>query len=314
MTVSRSRKAVRGNVRISGWALLWLAFCPPLAIAEEPSAERRPAVAAPNVRMNVAYDFSHVDDARVTFVSPTEAQTLLVGETGIHSATGEIVATLPVFRALGFRAALRGGYGLGRSEIDSAGIEDDFEVGAYGASSALFLRDPSLGSVSAGAAFDRVENGDGSNEDRIGGVGSITAYFPDLGAGPVDWGLGFRYEHASLSSAGPDLEDEGDSYAVGGSAGWYVSSRSLVELGGFWVRQEAGSLVNEDRMATMGLRWLVPIEIVSTEIGLTGTVGESEFKLAPFTPDDRLKYSIKVGIQIRQIRGKTLVELRRGYD
>jgi hypothetical protein len=274
----------------------------------------RDAVAAPNVRVAATWDFGQVESASTRLIGPTTVQTLRVGKSDVHAFRGQLVGTLPVYRLLGVRAAVEGGYEHGSTRTPTSGDRNDFDASLYGGSLELLLRDPKYFAFSFGGTAARDETGDGVDTNRFGAKAGLAAYFPDLGAGPVDWNVDFQYRHANVSGDASRFGSDGDTYAVSGTGGWYLTPNVLASLGGAWQREKRGAFIEERRVAMGELRWQLPISFLSTELRLGGSFGESEFKLTPYPPEDRLVWSVGLGIQIRQITGRTLVELRRGYD
>lgn len=282
--------------------------------ADEPRDRRRDAVASPNVRVAGSWDFGHVDSASTRLVGPTTVQTLRVGKTDTHAFRGQLIGTLPLYRILGLRATLDGGYDHGSTRTPTAGDRNDFDASLYGGALELLLRDPKYFAISLGGTAARDETGDGVDTNRFGAKAGLAAYFPDLGAGPVDWNVDFQYRHANVSGDASQFGSDGDTYAVSGTGGWYLTPNVVASLGGAWQREKRGAFIEERRVATGELRWQLPISFLSTELRLGGSLGESQLKLTPYPPEDRFTWSIGLGIQIRQITGRTLVELRRGYD
>ncbi|MEZ7981285.1 MAG: hypothetical protein QMC74_16510, partial [Myxococcota bacterium] len=112
-----------------------------------------PAVAAPNIRFGIHYDFLRQDKTD-TFAALTTSS-LTIPEHEGHSTSAEIVGTLPIVGPLGARAMIRGAIGHQRRSLD--GLErGNNEISTLGVGAQLFLRDPKVGSITVGGGWDRL--------------------------------------------------------------------------------------------------------------------------------------------------------------
>ena len=292
----------------------------PLFSAEAVSADsnpdpmtRRPGVAAANARLTAGYAFSHVDSTSADFFSAGTGTTsvLRIDDTDAHTVGAEIIGTIPLTHSIGARGKFRGSYGGMRQSVDLLEPgNDDFDSASYGATAEIFVRDPDLGSLTLGSRFDRLDGDGGSDANEFGATAGAAAFFPDMGAGPVDWFLGFEYAYREVSgSRTMDL----DLYKVGGGAGWYVTDDFQFRVGGRWSRAENGTVSEEDSEGFMDYRWLLPLP-VSVELSMGGSVGVSEYKESPFPSDDRLIYGAKMALTFRFGSAPTLIESVRAYD
>ena len=75
-----------------------------------------PAVAAPNIRFGIHYDFLRQDKTD-TFAALTTSSLTLSEHEG-HSTSAEIVGTLPIVGPLGARAMVRGAIGHQQRSLD----------------------------------------------------------------------------------------------------------------------------------------------------------------------------------------------------
>ncbi len=272
---------------------------------------REPAVAAPNLRLALDYDLLHVDETR-TFSSAGGSTTFELPSHEAHRGQVELIGTLPIFGPLGARVQGRSGYGHTQRSLDGLSRGNN-EVTAFGAGAELFLRDPALGSFAAGGGFDRVD-GDGSLEEDIwSGHAQAAVFFPDLGSGPVDWVLRFKFSHGDISGTTGTADFDKDRYEITGSAGWYLTENIQLAMGGLWDRSEEEFTTVENREGFLRLRGRLPGPI-PLEISLGGSVGQSEYKQSPFRADLRLLYRVNAGLVLRFGSGATLIDSIRRFD
>lgn len=305
------------TARVLAWALFCVVVASTTDANSEPSItdERFVAVGAPNIRLSTSYRFVHLSEGRAISRDQSVVRTATVAEVDSHDLGADLIAAIPVTGIFGLRFAARGGYEFGRNRIDNAGIDDDFENGLYGGAAELFIRNPSVGMLALGGEYDRIEPINGSTIDQFGGRVGLAAYFPDFGLGPVDWILIAEYRKSDDSnSTRGTIQVDGHGFGVSGVAGWYMTPRSVFEAGGTWFRSEGGDVDTEDRLGVARIRLLFAAPVVSTEFSLGASIGESEFELDSFAPDDRFAYAISFGIQFRHVPGKNLIEIRRNFD
>jgi len=306
----RVRRADRP--RVVAVALLLLTGFAASALADGRDGPRRPAVAALNARVSAGYDYTHVDETDTSFSNSTSSGSLRIDEFDGHSVGGELVGSAPIWRFIGARGRFRAAQRDTRRPLDALGT-DDSDVTSYGAAFELLLRDPDLGSLALGGGYDRLD-GDGSQEaDAYTGSVDAAIYFPDLGAGPLDWFARFDFSHRQVSGTGQSFDIDADVYRVAGGAGWYPSDDFRFALGGRWTRTEEEFLSEVDTEGFVSMRWKLPLP-VSLELAVEGSGGISEYKEAPFRGDHRLIYGAQVGLVYRFRSGATLLESIRAYD
>lgn len=300
--------------------LVWPTLCVALVLATGAAdaatktlreGPREPAVAAPNLRLALQYDFLHVDETR-TFSSAGGNTTLEIPNHDAHRGRAELIGTLPVYGPLGARLQGRVGYGHTQRSLDGLSRGNN-EVTAFGAGAELFVRDPALGSFAAGGDFDRVD-GDGSLEEDVwSGHAEATVFFPDLGSGPVDWALRFEFSHGDISGTTGTADFDKDRYRITGSAGWYLTQNVQLLLGGLWDRSEEEFTTVENREGFLRLRGRLPGP-VPLELTLGGSLGQSEYQQSPFRDDLRLLYRVTAGLVVRFGSGATLIDSIRRFD
>lgn len=313
-----SRTLARTTIRLALFAVAAMSLATVTAEAETSTDEisltsESVAVARPNFRAFAAYDYTNVESDTSSVESVGFETILSLGEEETQSVALAFIGTLPLTSHTGARGFLRGGYVLSQITDDLIGFTEHEGFERYGAGIDLFARDPEIGSFTVGGAFDRFDFNDGFNGNEIGGSVEAVVFFPAEAGAIVDWKLGFEFSQIDYSGPGLDVENEVDTIGLVGTGSWYATENFIVELGGEWARFEPEFQSEEFRGGTLGIRGLLPIP-VSTELFLEGSVGESEFKAPPFPPNERLDYSIRIGLQIRMVQGQTLLSLRRRYD
>ena len=120
----------------------------------------RTAVAAPNLRVGVAYDYDHVDDTSTTFVGPSSTATLELEDIDSHAVAGELVGTVPLIAFTGLRTTVRGGFHGCPTQPRRPRARVSSEITSYGALAELFARDPRSG-PSRSARASTAWKGDG---------------------------------------------------------------------------------------------------------------------------------------------------------
>jgi hypothetical protein len=271
----------------------------------------RPAVAAANIRIVTGYAYSHANQAKSTLrSSPTTIDELPIDEADFNAARLEIIGTLPLTNRIGLRGSARGNYSQREEDINSFAVgNSNGDLTSYGVTTDLFLRDPSVGSLSAGASFDQLDGQNGFGADRIGASAEAAIFFPNFGSGHVDWSLRFDYARQDVSGqSDPTLY-----YTATAGAGWYLSNNSQLVLGGSWSRMENDFLSEEDLEGFLQFRWLPEIRI-PVELSLVASAGSSKYKESPFPEEDRLIYGGAAELTFRFRSGPTLLKMIRGYD
>ncbi len=279
--------------------------------AAAPDLERRRAVGAANLRVDLGYEFLHVDETETSSFGAS-TNTLRIPDLDGHAGRVAIVGTFPLTFSTGVRGRVHARHGDSQRSVD--GLErGNNEATAYGAGLELFVRDPALFALTAGGAYER-QDGEGSvSADAYSGSAELALFFPDLGLGPLDWVVRFDFTHRQVSGVSGPSDLDADRYRVTGSAGWYWTDDFQFVLGGRWDRAEEEFLNEEDREGFAQIRWRIPGP-VSVELSLLGSAGVSEYKQPPFEPDHRLAYGAEAGLTFRFRSGRTLLESIRGYD
>jgi len=285
------------------------------AAAEAEAADARTAVAAPNLRVGVAYDYAHVDETSTLFVGPSSVLALELDDEDGDAVLGELVGTVPLFAYTGLRTTVRGGFHDARRSLDAL-EPGSTQIDSYGALAELFARDPGFGSLALGVGFDRLEGDGGLAANQLTGSVDARIFFPDLGAGALDWFTRFEFRHRQVEGDGQPFDVDADVYDVSGGARWYAAPDVALVLTGRWQRVEEEFLSEEDQTGSLGLHWLLPIPIrgASIELFAAGTAGVSEYKESPYRGDHRLVYGGRGGVTVRLFSGRTLVDSMRRYD
>jgi hypothetical protein len=295
----------------------WPAASPPAVEGEAPSvaAARPVAVAAPNLRLGVAYDYGHVDDTSTVFVGPVSTTTLELEDVDGHSVSGQLVGTVPLFAFTGLRATVRGGRLEARRSLDALepGASD---LDAYGALGELLLRDPRLGAFAVGGGFDRLEGEGGVTADQLTGSADLQIFFPDLGLGAVDWFSRFEFRHREVSGDGQAFDVDADVYHVTGGARWFAAPDVALVFAGTWQRVEEEFSSEDDQTGSLMVHGRLPLPLgpVSIELFAGASAGVSEYKESPFRGDRRLVYGARAGLTLRLFSGRSLIESMRQYD
>ena len=319
--VCRPARSVGAVAFVLGWAVgLLAAIAAPAPAAADAHSDpaipgNRAAVAAPNLRVGVAYDYDHVDDTSTTVTGPSSVATLELDDVDSHAVAGELVGTVPLIAFTGLRTTVRGGSHDARRSLDAL-EPGSTEITSYGVLGELFARDPQLGSFAAGAGFDRLEGEDGLAANQVTGSVEAQFFFPDLGLGPIDWFGRFAFRHREVEGDGQDFDVDADVYHVVGGARWYASPDVAVEFTGRWQRVEEEFLSEDDQTGSLGFRWRLPLPIrpVSLELFAAASAGTSEYKESPYRGDSRLVYGARAGLTFRLFSGETLVDCLRHYD
>ena len=271
----------------------------------------RPAVAAPNFRFGLYYDYRDVDSTETSFFDQGES-TLRIPSHDSHEGRAQLVGTLPLIGPLGARVEGHARYGHTNRSLDGLGRGND-EVTTLGVLGEVFLRDPDLGSFAVGAGYDRYLGSGSLAADEYSGTVSAGLFFPDLGSGPIDWMAHFRFGHRKVSGTTGTADVDADRYTVRGSVGWYFSDDFQMALGAEWDRDEEEFSTEEDLEGFIQFRWRLPVKL-PLEFSVGGSAGISEYKQSPFRSDHRFVYGMNAGLVFRFGSGKTLIESIRGYD
>jgi hypothetical protein len=279
-----------------------------LAAEERPAGERLPAVAAPNLRLGVEYNYFHIDSIETT----NGGTTLRIPNLDGNAGRVDLVGTFPVWGPIGGRLLGQVRYGHTQRNLDALDRGNN-EITRYGGGAEIFLRDPEIGSFTTGGGYER-DDGQGSIVgDAWNGTARLAIFFPDLGLGPVDWVFSFRFAHQQVSGTPGSVDIDSDRYAVSGSAGLYLSENFQFIMGGRWERAEEEFSSEDDREGFAQLRWRIPGRI-PLELNLEGFAGISDYKQSPFRSESRLAYGVNVGVVLRFGSGTTLLESVRQYD
>lgn len=279
-----------------------------------PPARAR-AVAGPNLRVGVAYDYGRVDETQSVFVGPSSVQTLELEAEDGHAVNGQLVGTLPLFSIVGLRATAYGGFREARRSLD--GLQPGAStIDGYGGLAELFVRHPEIGSFAAGGGYGRLGGDGGGSAEQVTGSADAQIFFPDLGTGPVDWFAHFEFRHREVSGTGQTFDVDADVYDVKGGARWYLAPDVAMVVTGAWQRTEEEFFAEDDTTGGLAFHWRLPLPIrpVSIELFAGGTAGISEYKEPPFRGDHRLVYGARAGLTLRLFSGATLLESIRRYD
>lgn len=276
-------------------------------------AVRRPAVFQPNFRIGAAYEGRFVDETKATNSSSGLTSTLEFDAFDTHAGVFEAVATLPLTHSTGARARLTGGF-ASENRDDSAGSPDT-ETGVFGAGFDIFVRDPELGAFTLGADYERFDGDDDYEANAYQGRAELRIFFPDLGSGPLDWFVNFKYARRDDAGGARAFVPNRDIFLVEGGAGWYFGENVQWILGGRWSRAENDDEEIEDGEGFTAIRWFIPVQAgLSAELDLGGYAGVSNYQEDPFSSDDRFVYGVRGGVTLRFRSGATLLESVRAYD
>lgn len=280
-----------------------------------PAAAADRAVAAPNLRAIVQYDYGHVDPTETAYSDGIGLTTLELDDEEGQGIHGALVGSLPLVGWTGLRATVRGGTADSRRSLDGI-VPGSAEIQSYGALLELLARRSDFGSFAVGAGFDRQEGEGGLSANQLTGSAELQIYFPDLGSGPLDWFARFEFRHRQVEDHDQPFDIDADVYAVTAGARWYASPDVAVAFTGAWQRTEEEFFSEDDKTGSLGIHWLLPIPMgpVSLEVFAAGTAGLSEYKQAPFRGDDRLVYGGRAGATLRFFSGRTLLASFRGFD
>ncbi|MFO0688688.1 MAG: hypothetical protein U0900_08265 [Myxococcota bacterium] len=283
-----------------------------------PSGDSKPrarAVASPNLRMGVVYDYGRVDSTNTVFVGPSSVQTLSLGAEDGHAVNGQLVATVPLFSVVGFRATAFGGMREARRSLDAL-QPGRSTIDGYGGLGEILIRHPEIGSFAAGGGYGRLGGDGGGSADQITGSADAQIFFPDLGTGPLDWFAHFEFRHREVSGTGQTFNVDADVYDVRGGARWYLSPDFTLVATAAWLRTEEEFFSEDDTTGGLEFHWRLPIPIrpVSIEFFAGGNAGISEYKEPPFRGDHRLVYGARAGLTLRLFSGATLLDSIRRYD
>lgn len=279
------------------------------------SLARARAVASPNLRVGVAYDYGRVDETQTVFVGPSSVQTLELEAEDGHAVNGQLVGTLPLFSIVGLRATAYGGFREARRSLD--GLQPGAStLDGYGGLAELFVRHPEIGSFAAGGGYGRLGGEGGGSAEQVTGSANAQIFFPDLGTGPLDWFAHFEFRHREVSGTGQTFDVDADVYDVTGGARWYLAPDVALVVTGAWQRTEEEFFAEDDTTGGLAFHWRLPLPIrpVSIELFAGGQAGISEYKEPPFRGDHRLVYGARAGLTLRLFSGATLLESIRRYD
>lgn len=280
-----------------------------------PLDARADAVAAPNLRLGAVYDYSHIDDTSTAFFGPSTTATLELDDVDGHAVAGQLVGTVPLVAFTGLRASARGGWMEARRSLDALDPGSS-EIDAYGALAEIFVRDPEFGAFALGGGFDRLEGESGVAANQLTGSVDLQVFFPDLGAGPLDWFTRFEFRHRQIEGDGQPFDVDADVYHVTGGARWFAGPDVALVLAGTWQRVEEEFFSEDDQTGSLALHWRLPTALgpASVEVFAGGSAGVSEYKQSPLRGDHRLVYGARAGLTLRLFSGRTLVESMRRYD
>lgn len=281
----------------------------PRSAAATPDAA--PAVAAPNVRFEIHYDYLELEETD-TF-DAAGPSTLSIDSHDGHGSRAALTGVFPVWGPLGARAQLRGAYGHRQRSLDGLARGNN-EISASGAGVEVFLRDPARGAFTVGGGWDRLARDGPIDADAFGGHATAQIFFPDLGLGPIDWTLHFAFTHRQVDDVTGSADVDADRYVVRAQSGWYASENVQLLFGVRWDRAEEEFSSEEDVEALFEARWLFPVPVVPIELRFGGSAGVSEYKQPPFRADRRGVYGAHVGLVFRYGAGRTLIETQRRYD
>lgn len=273
------------------------------------------AVAAPNLRARVLYEYGSVDATSTAFTDGIALTTKELDEEDGHTIGGELIGTVPLIAFTGLRATVRGGTTDARRSLDAL-EPGSSEVQSYGGLVEILIRNPEFGAFAAGAGFDRLEGEGGLTANQLTGSAEAQIYFPDLGSGPLDWFTRFEFRHREVAGDDQPFDIDADVYAVTAGARWYGTPNVAVAFTGAWQRTEEEFLSEDDKTGSVGIHWLLPIPLggASVEVFAAGVAGLSEYKESPFRGDDRLVYGGRAGLTLRAFSGRTLLESFRRFD
>ncbi len=271
-------------------------------------------VAAPNVRLGIHYDYLRQEKTET--YSALTASTLSIGHHEGHAARAELVGVLPVVGPLGVRAWVRGSIGHSQRSLD--GLErGNNELSVLGAGGAVLVRNPEVGEITIGGGWDRIARDGPIDANAYEGNTALSAFFPDLGMGPVDWRLDLRFVHRKTSGIPCPVDYDADRYTVSGEAGWYASPDLRIALGGRWDRAEEEFSSETDSEGFVQVRWWLPREwtfSLPIELAFGASGGVSEYEQAPFRTDRRPIWRTNAGLVFRYGTGATLLDAVRRYD
>ena len=269
------------------------------------------AVAAPNVRFEIAYDFLGQDATDLFDASgPTS---LSIDDHEGHASRAALTGTFPIWGPVGARAQLRGAYGHRQRSLDGLSRGNN-EITTTGATVELLLRDPNRGALAIGGDYDRLARKGPIDAEEFGGHATAQLFFPDLGMGPVDWTLHFGFTHRQVDGVGGTADVDADRYLIRAQSGWYASENVQILMGLQWDRAEEEFSSEEDLEGVFEARWFLPVPIVPIELRAGASVGVSEYKRPPFRADKRTVYGATVGLVFRFGAGQSLIETQRRFD
>ncbi len=279
--------------------------------AETDAGRSARAVAAPNVRFEIYYDYLE-QDATNTF-SASGPSTLSIDSHDGHASRAALTGVLPIWGPLGARAQLRSAYGHRQGSLDglSRGNNEIFDSGA---TLELFVRDPERGALTVGGDYDRLSREGPIDAEDFGGHATAQLFFPDMGIGPVDWIFHFGFTHREVEGASGTADIDADRYLIRAQSGWYATENVQVLFGLRWDRAEEEFSSEEDLEGIFEARWFLPVPVVPIELRAGGSVGVSEYKRPPFRADKRPVYGATVGLVFRFGAGESLIDTQRRYD
>jgi len=271
----------------------------------------QPAVAAPNVRFEIFYDYLELEST--DSYDAAGPSTLSIDSHDGHGSRAALTATIPIWKSLGARAQLRSIYGHRQRSLDGLGRGNN-EIFGSGATVEFFLRDPERGALTVGGDWDRLARKGPIDADEYGGHVTAQAFFPDLGLGPVDWTIHFAFTHRQIDGVAGPADVDADQYLVRAQSGWYASDDVQMLFGVRWERAEEEFSSEEDLEGLVEARWFLPVPMIPIELRAGGSIGVSEYKQPPFRADRRPVYGAHVGLLFRFGAGESLIDTQRRYD
>ena len=218
-------------------------------------------------------------------------------------------ATVPVLFGLGVRATVLGG-----GTVDGLlGLESESTV--VGGDAEVFWRDPTIGRFSVGYGYAWTE----SSTTPVASTrsnslpASVSLYLPDLGQGPVDWTVDFRYEWLDVDPGTGPVRQWG--YTFVGSSYWYIN-----DIAGF-----TGGVLFTKRIAEQQsnvLEGVFSIELLlptgATRYGtisFDAAVGRDELEglAPPFSTISSITYRVGGTVTVHFPGVDSLLQLRRAY-
>jgi hypothetical protein len=273
--------------------------------AAEPSEQPDAAVDRLNGELAAGYGFESVGAASST----DGISTLRVAKQTAHAAPFAARLTVPLGRSFGLRLGAAGG-----PEWFSTRSVDDL-AGGVTSRTELLWRDPTLGHVAAGYAFEWEDLPISGQTVSHGAVVDAAWYFPDLGTGPVDWRVRVQYGRARRSGPGVVAEHRNDVDLLVDPA-WYVNDVFRIASRFAWRREDFDDARGSDRSeygSDLAAEWLVGA-IGQRRVSLTmlGGYRRSALDLEPPSTDLRRNvWTFRLGVRVLSHPVNSLLDLYR---